>query len=252
MAGANRHAADIDEGVDLALQAARWFARFEYQYGRLDALLASAPGCRAPVACQRGNACRPTPNSGLADRRDVAGRADWQRLSRTAMSLATTASRCLRRSTVPALAMLMLCSGEMARAQDLALRAADMAGSEYRLLSSRGRTDIVISLQAQGYAPPISDGANTGLPSAVPSVSLGLRYRMTGRHLLFADATGAQGVGANLAADQVSAKVGVEWTPSKMTMGFDQGALGMQLASGYRLSLKARHGGPALYLRTRF
>ncbi len=168
------------------------------------------------------------------------------------MLSATTASRRLRRSTVPALVMLMLCGCDMVRAQDLALRSAEMAGSEYRLLNSRGRTDIVISLQALGYAPPISDGANTGLPVAVPSVTLGLRYRMTGRHLLFADATGAQRLGANLAADQASAKIGVEWTPSKMTMGFEQGALGMQLASGYRLSLKARHGGPALYLRSRF
>lgn len=165
---------------------------------------------------------------------------------------ATTASHCLRPTAVPVLALLVLCGCEMARAQDLALRSADLAGSEYRLLTSRGRTDVVISLQAQGYEPPISDNGNAGPSGTAPSVSMGLRYRMTGRHLLFADATGARGPGASLAADQVSAKVGVEWTPSKMTMGFEQGALGMQLASGYRLSLKARHGGPALYLRSRF
>jgi hypothetical protein len=147
--------------------------------------------------------------------------------------------------------LVLLCCGA-ARAQETALRNAASAVSEYRLLNSNGRTDIVISLQAQGYAPPISDGANVGPPGAAPTVSLGLHYRMTGRHLLFADATGAQSLGANLAADQVSAKIGMEWTPSKMTMGFEQGALGMQLASGYRLSLKARHGGPALYLRSRF
>jgi hypothetical protein len=168
------------------------------------------------------------------------------------MSSATAASRRFLRRAVPALALLALCGSDVARAQDLALRSAEMAGTEYRLLSSRGRTDIVISLQALGYAPPIRDGTNTGPTGAVPSVTLGLRYRMTGRQLLFADATGAQGLGTNLAADQVSAKVGVEWTPSKMTMGFEQGAFGMQLASGYRLSLKARHGGTALYLRSRF
>lgn len=168
------------------------------------------------------------------------------------MSPATTASRCLWPTAVPALTLLVLCGCDVAQAQDLAQRSADLVGTEYRLLSSRGRTDVVISLQAQGYEPPISDNGNAGLAGTVPSVSMGLRYRMTGRHLLFADATGARGPGASLAADQVSAKVGVEWTPSKMTMGFEQGALGMQLASGYRLSLKARHGGPALYLRSRF
>jgi hypothetical protein len=164
----------------------------------------------------------------------------------------TTASRRLLRITVPVLAVFVLYGCGRALAQDLALRSADMADGEYRLLTSRGRTDVAISLQVQGYEPPTSDIGTAGLSGAVPSVTLGLRYRMTGRHLLFADATGASGPGANFAADHVSAKLGVEWTPSKMAMGFEQGALGMQLASGYRLSLKARHGGPALYLRSRF
>jgi hypothetical protein len=165
---------------------------------------------------------------------------------------ATTARRCLLCITALALALLLLIGCGMARAQDLSLRSTELAASEYRLLTSRGRTDVAISLQAQGYEPPIGDVVNGGSSAAVPSVTMGLRYRMTGRHLLFADATGATGPGTNLAADRVSAKVGVEWAPSKMAMGFEQGALGMQLASGYRLSIRARHGGPALYLRSRF
>jgi hypothetical protein len=35
-------------------------------------------------------------------------------------------------------------------------------------------------------------------------------------------------------------------------LGFDHGAIGMQLDSGYRLSLKPRHGGLGLYLRGQF
>lgn len=47
-------------------------------------------------------------------------------------------------------------------------------------------------------------------------------------------------------------KLGVEWRPSKSTLGLEQGALGMQLESGYRLSLKVRRGSPSLYLRSQF
>ncbi len=47
-------------------------------------------------------------------------------------------------------------------------------------------------------------------------------------------------------------RVGLEWMPAKSNFGLAQGALGLQLESGYRLSLKLRRGGPTVYLRGQF
>jgi len=50
----------------------------------------------------------------------------------------------------------------------------------------------------------------------------------------------------------VDTKVGLEWKPAKQRFGIDHGALGIHLDSGYRIALRARHGGLGLYLRTQF
>ncbi len=164
---------------------------------------------------------------------------------------APTTSRFLPRGAAPGAALVLLlalCQGPAA-AQDLALHAARLVASEYR--QSLGRADVAISLESLDRMLPATERGNNGLPAAAPSLTLGLRYRVTERHLLFVDAT-TPSLGAESAAALVSAKVGMEWKPSKSRAGFEQGALGLQLDSGYRLSLKARRGGPALYLRSRF
>jgi hypothetical protein len=51
---------------------------------------------------------------------------------------------------------------------------------------------------------------------------------------------------------ELTTQLGLEWQPTRSTLGFEPGALGLQLNTGYRLSLKARHGAPVLYLRTTF
>lgn len=96
-----------------------------------------------------------------------------------------------------------------------------------------------------------SEGA-ARLTGAPASASLDLRYRITERYDLYADALTVRGFDADAAIAPVSAHVGVEWLPSKTTLGLEHGAIGMQLDSGARLSLKARRGGPMLYLRNRF
>jgi len=53
-------------------------------------------------------------------------------------------------------------------------------------------------------------------------------------------------------AGERTAQLGVEWQPTRSTLGFERGALGLQLNTDYRLSLKTRHGAPVLYLRTTF
>lgn len=47
-------------------------------------------------------------------------------------------------------------------------------------------------------------------------------------------------------------KVDREWRSARSTIGLDRGTLGMQTASGMRVSMKLRHGGPSFYIRTAF
>lgn len=127
----------------------------------------------------------------------------------------------------------------------------EMAGVNYRLWITQGRTDVGVGLGSLGYVLPSGDGLRT-VVGAVPTVSIGTRYRMSQQHLLFADASGARGLGIDPAATQVTTKVGLEWKPARSSLGLEHGALGMQLNSGMRLSLKSRRGGVALYLRNSF
>ena len=131
----------------------------------------------------------------------------------------------------------------------------ELAAVTYRVWQSHGRADVGAGVGTLGYLVPSSDrfaGTPTALVGAVPAVSMGLRYRVTDEHALFADAYRARGAGASAAVAGYGSKLGVEWRPAKATLGLEQGALGMQLESGYRLSLKLRHGGPSLYLRGKF
>lgn len=91
-----------------------------------------------------------------------------------------------------------------------------------------------------------------GTAGAVPTASIAMHYRISDRHVLFANAAQAGGLGANPATNDISTKLGVEWKPSRSTLGFEHGAIGVQLDSGFRLSLKSRRGGPVLYLRNSF
>ncbi len=80
--------------------------------------------------------------------------------------------------------MLLLGFGlGQAAAQDMALRAANLAGSESRLWQSHGRAGFALSLDSLNNMPPASDRGNTGLVTAVPSLTLGLQlnpgYRLS-------------------------------------------------------------------------
>lgn len=127
----------------------------------------------------------------------------------------------------------------------------EMAGVNYRMWMTHGRADIGVGLGSLGYVVPASDGFST-VTGSVPTVTLGVRVRMSDQHMFFADASGARGLGADPAATYVNTTVGVEWKPARSTLGFEHGALGVQLDSGFRLSLKSRRGGPMLYLRNTF
>ena len=131
----------------------------------------------------------------------------------------------------------------------------DLAGVNYRLWMSHGRTDLGVGVGTLGYVQPRADGRVEGamsLVDAAPTLSLGLRYRVTPESAVFADASGTRGLGTDTSNGYVNAKVGLEWKPAKPRFGFEHGAVGMHLDSGYGLALKARHGGLGLYLRGQF
>lgn len=134
----------------------------------------------------------------------------------------------------------------------------DLASVTYRIWRSHGRADVGVGVATLGYLVPAADGRSVGaersqaLVGAVPALSMGVRYRVTDEHAVFADAYRARGAAAGMADVGYGTKLGVEWRPAKATLGLEHGALGMQLESGYRLSLRVRHGGPSLYLRSQF
>lgn len=131
----------------------------------------------------------------------------------------------------------------------------DLVGVTYRVWRSSGRADVGVGVGTLGYLVPSADGRADGpqaLVGAVPALSMGVRYRVSDEHAVFADASRARGLGAGPADVYYGTKVGVEWRPAKPTLGLERGALGFQLESGYKLSLRVRRGGPSLYLRGQF
>lgn len=131
----------------------------------------------------------------------------------------------------------------------------ELAGVNYRLWVSHGRAGVGVGVGTIGYVTPRPDGRVEGplaLTGTSPMVSVGLRYRLSHESTVFADASGVHGLGTEPNANYLNTKLGMEWKPAKRAFGFDHGAIGMQLDSGYKLSLKARHGGLGLYLRGQF
>lgn len=131
----------------------------------------------------------------------------------------------------------------------------DLAGVTYRVWMNQGRADVGVGVGTVGYLRASPDGHVEGprtLVGSVPTVTAGVRYHMTSEHTVFADASGARGLGAEPNTNYYNTKVGVEWKPAKSYLGFDQGSVGVHLDSGYKVSLKPRHGGLGLYLRGQF
>jgi hypothetical protein len=131
----------------------------------------------------------------------------------------------------------------------------ELAGVQYRLWMSRGRTDFGIGVGALGYVQPPPGLRASGpitLSGASPMVSIGMRYRMSRESAFFADASGVQALPQDTSGAYVSTKVGMEWQPAKSRFGFDGGTLGIHLDSGYKLQLKTRRDGLGVYLRSQF
>jgi len=133
--------------------------------------------------------------------------------------------------------------------------ASEMAGVNYRLWLGRGNTQMSVGVGTLGYVQPQADGRIEGPISLVgssPTIAIGMRHRLAHDATVYADAYGTRGLGGNANDGYVDTKVGLEWKPAKQRFGIDHGALGIHLDSGYRIALRARHGGLGLYLRTQF
>jgi len=132
----------------------------------------------------------------------------------------------------------------------------ELAGISYRLWLSRGRAELGMGIGTLGYLAPPPDGRFDGprmLSGSVPTMTVGVRYRVSPESAVYADASSALGLGGGgAAADYYSTKVGMEWKPAKSRIGLEGRSLGIQFDSGYRLSLRARKGGFGVYLRSQF
>jgi hypothetical protein len=133
----------------------------------------------------------------------------------------------------------------------------DWTGASLRLWLSSGRASVGvgIGITASDDRLPSAGGDGDGSNAVARqklNLTLGMRYRMSKEHAIFADASGAHRAGTDSGNAQDTAKVGVEWKPAKAKFGFERGALGLRLDSGYRLTLRARRGGAGLYLRGQF
>ena len=131
----------------------------------------------------------------------------------------------------------------------------DLAGVSYRWWLSRGRTDWGVGVGSLGYVLPAPDGrsdAPRSIAASVPTLTVGMRYWVSTESALYADASGARGLGADSNSRYVNAKVGMEWKPTRSRFGLDQGSLGIHFDSGYHLTLRTRHGGLGLYLRNQW
>lgn len=131
----------------------------------------------------------------------------------------------------------------------------DWPGAGVRLWLSSGRAAFGVGIVARGPLPPSpaapSDGSNAAAGPAL-NLTLGVRYRMSNEHSVFADAYGAHGAHTDYGTALGTSRFGVDWKPAKAKFGFERGAFGLRLDSGYRLTLRARRGGAAVYLRGQF
>lgn len=119
----------------------------------------------------------------------------------------------------------------------------------------RGHARLGLGFGAVGQRA--ADGAALANPS--PAVTVGVQLDLAPRATMFADASSAavwRSAGNEPAAPAAlyNTRVGMEFKSASKSrgLGFDRGAIGMQLDSGYRLQMKPRRGGLAVYLRGQF
>ena len=132
----------------------------------------------------------------------------------------------------------------------------ELAGMSVRVGSRHGRADLGVGVGTLGFfdvqpLPPGAD-ATASLRGTRPTVTLAWRWRVGDETALYADATSARRLATDAMPDLYATKVGMEWKPAKSSIGFEHRSLGIQLQSGYRMSLRAKSGGLGIYFRGQF
>ncbi|MEO7150637.1 MAG: hypothetical protein ABIX46_02825 [Burkholderiaceae bacterium] len=91
-----------------------------------------------------------------------------------------------------------------------------------------------------------------GLRNAVPSLSVGLRYRVAADAAIYADAANARGLYGK-GSDAYFTKVGVEWQGSPRSgWSLARGGIGLRIDSGKTMTMRIKGGGLGVYLRSKF
>lgn len=130
----------------------------------------------------------------------------------------------------------------------------ELQSLSYRWWLGSGRAAVGFGLGSIGYVvqlPAEGDQAATTVVGSVPTASIGLRYALSPTTQAYADGSRTAGL-AGQDAVFYNAKAGIEWKPVKSRFGFEGGRFGVQLDSGYRMSLRTRKGGLSIYLRRTF
>ena len=136
-----------------------------------------------------------------------------------------------------------------------AARPAELTELSQRWWLSRQRADIGVGLGMVGYnvvTPEArADDAQT-LRNAVPSVNVGIRYRVSPGSAIYADAASARGLYGKGSAAYFT-KLGVEWQGSPRSgWGLAHGGIGLRLDSGKTMTMRVKGGGLGVFLRSQF
>jgi hypothetical protein len=108
----------------------------------------------------------------------------------------------------------------------------EMAGVSYRWWARHGRANVGLGVGTVGFLAPDAEhlgGSSGALHGAVPTVTFGMRYRVSGVTAVYADATSARALATDAAPGLYNTKVGMEWQPAKSRFGFENRSLGIQL-----------------------
>lgn len=128
----------------------------------------------------------------------------------------------------------------------------------YRWWLSRGRADLGLGLGTLNYGvrptgsvPGLGDAASSTVLASGTVMTMGVRYRTSDRSAVYADASGLRGHGIE-GGEGVVGKVGVEFKLARSRFDIGYGGLGMRLSGDTRMSLRARRGGLAVFMRSSF
>ena len=142
----------------------------------------------------------------------------------------------------------------------------EVTGLSYRWGVSSGRSALDVGVGAGAYRLQSgADGfgampyAGTGFnadgrrDAIVPTFSVGMRHSLSDQHRIDLYASGTASLASAAAGEFYTAKVKVEWLPTKNSgFGFEQAAANMRFGANSNLMLRVRGGGAMVYYRSKF